>query len=190
MQNDIFIEFLTVQETMDFAAKLKIKGSPEVKRAKIDQLFYDLNLEKTKNTLVGGQFKKGISGGEKKRLNIAYELISDPPVIFLDEPTSGLDSYTSYIVVKLMGKIAREVQKTVIYTIHQPSSEIFAMFDQLLLLYKGKAIFQGNSSDSVQYFDKVLNLPVPQNSNPSLCTSCKSTMKESRMLFSKTTNSE
>lgn len=88
-------------------------------------------------------------------------------MIFLDEPTSGLDSYTSYIVVKLMGKIAREVQKTVLYTIHQPSSEIFAMFDQLLLLYKGRAIFQGNSSDSVQYFDKVLNLPVPQNSNPS-----------------------
>lgn len=167
MQNDIFIEFLTVQETLEFAAKLKVKGGEEERKSRIDNLISELKLENARNTLVGGQFKKGISGGEKKRLNIAFELISDPPVIFLDEPTSGLDSYTSYLVVKLMGKIAREVKKTVIYTIHQPSSDIFRMFDQLLLIYRGKLIYQGKSSESVKYFDEVLGLPCKTDSNPS-----------------------
>lgn len=167
MQNDIFIEFLTVQETLNFAARMKIKGDKTERDRRIDNLIHELRLEATRNTLVGGQFKKGISGGEKKRLNIAFELISDPPVIFLDEPTSGLDSYTSFLVVKLMGKIAKEVQKTVIYTIHQPSSDIFRMFDQLLLIYRGKLIYQGNSSESVGYFANQLNLPCKNDSNPS-----------------------
>lgn len=167
MQNDIFIEFLTVYETLTFAARMKIKGDKTERDRRIDGLIHELRLEATRNTLVGGQFKKGISGGEKKRLNIAFELISDPPVIFLDEPTSGLDSYTSYLVVKLMGKIAKEVKKTVIYTIHQPSSEIFRMFDQLLLIYRGKLIYQGNSSESVGYFANQLNLPCKNDSNPS-----------------------
>ena len=166
MQTDIFIEFMTVEETLQFAAKLKVKGGQEERQRRIDKLVGDLKLEQARHTLVGGQFAKGISGGEKKRLNIAFELISDPPVVFLDEPTSGLDSYTSYIVVALMGKIAREVKKTIIYTIHQPSSDIFRMFDQLLLIYKGKLIFQGPSADSVKYFQQNLTLTVKTDTNP------------------------
>jgi ABC-type multidrug transport system ATPase subunit len=167
MQNDIFIEFMTIEETLMFAANLKLKGKYEDKMARVNKLIGDLKLEDCRNTLVGGQFIKGISGGEKKRLNIAFELISDPPIIYLDEPTSGLDSYTSFIVVKLMNTIAKEVGKTIIYTIHQPSSDIFRMFDQLLLIYRGKLIYQGNANQAVDYFDKQLYLPCPFDSNPS-----------------------
>lgn len=166
MQNDIFIEFMTVEETLQFAAKLKVKGGQQERQARIDKLVSDLKLENARHTLVGGQFSKGISGGEKKRLNIAFELISDPPVVFLDEPTSGLDSYTSYLVVTLMGKIAREAKKTIIYTIHQPSSDIFRLFDQLLLIYRGKLIYQGPSADAVKYFTNTLTLSVKTDTNP------------------------
>ena len=74
------------------------------------------------DTLVGGVIVKGVSGGEKKRTSIAFELMSDPQVIFLDEPTSGLDSLTSYIICSELKKLAHEQKKTVIMTIHQPNS--------------------------------------------------------------------
>ena len=74
------------------------------------------------DTVVGGVTLKGISGGEKKRTSIAFELISDPQVIFLDEPTSGLDSLTSYIIISYMRRLAKKFNKTIIMTIHQPNS--------------------------------------------------------------------
>ena len=102
-----------------------------------------LELEKCLDTLVGGVLIKGISGGEKKRTSIAFELITDPQVIFLDEPTSGLDSLTSYIIVSELKYLAHKKKRTVIMTIHQPNSEIYALFDSLTLLLEGKIIFQG-----------------------------------------------
>ena len=91
-----------------------------------------MKLESARNTIVGGPMAKGISGGEKKRVNIGFELISDPQVLFLDEPTSGLDSYTSYIIITLLQKLARRDMKTIIYTIHQPNSDIFQLFDIMI----------------------------------------------------------
>lgn len=125
LQSDILLEFLTVKETLQFGANLKIKGSEEQKQQRADKLISEFKLEGTENTLVGGIFVKGISGGQKKRVNIALELISDPPVLFLDEPTSGLDSYTSEIVIKKLDELAKKFNKTIIYVIHQPSSDIF-----------------------------------------------------------------
>ena len=93
-----------------------------------------MKLEKCLDTLVGGVILKGVSGGEKKRCSIAFELMSDPQVIFLDEPTSGLDSLTSYIICSKLKKLTRSYNKTVIMTIHQPNSEIFQLFDNLLIL--------------------------------------------------------
>ena len=86
------------------------------------------------DTLVGGPKIKGISGGEKKRTSIAFELISDPAVLMLDEPTSGLDSLTSFVIVKYLKRLAQEQRKTIIMTIHQPNADIFSQFDKLLLL--------------------------------------------------------
>lgn len=92
------------------------------KDAVINSIAKSLKLEGCLDTLVGGAMIKGISGGEKKRTSIAYELISDPSVIMLDEPTSGLDSLTSYVIVKHLSDLARDRNKTVILTIHQPNS--------------------------------------------------------------------
>lgn len=93
-----------------------------------------MKLEKCLDSFVGGVTLKGISGGEKKRTSIAFELMSDPRVILLDEPTSGLDSLTSYIIVSRLKKLVHHYNKTVIMTIHQPNYEIFELMDDLLIL--------------------------------------------------------
>ena len=87
-----------------------------------------------RHTKIGGTYIKGISGGERKRTSIGYELITDPMLLLCDEPTSGLDSTTALKIVKMLRKEAVENNLTVICTIHQPSAEIFAQFDRLLLL--------------------------------------------------------
>jgi ABC-type multidrug transport system ATPase subunit len=95
---------------------------------------------------------KGISGGEKRRTSIAYELISDPTLILLDEPTSGLDSLTSFVVMKYLKKLAEYYRKTVVFTIHNPNSEIFDLFDRLILLSEGHMIYHGQAQSALRYF--------------------------------------
>ena len=119
-----------------------------------------LKLEKCLDTLVGGSLVKGISGGEKKRTSIACELISDSAVIVLDEPTSGMDSLTSFIIVGFLRDLARE-GKTVLLTIHQPNSEIFALFDSLMLLVEGRIIYQGAAAKAERYFADSFGLVCP-----------------------------
>lgn len=112
----------------------------------------NMKLLKCLDTLVGGPIVKGISGGEKKRTSIAFELISDPQVIVLDEPTSGLDSLTSFIIVDYLSKLAREKGRTVLMTIHQPNSDIFAKFDRLFVMVEGKMVYQGSPQLALDYF--------------------------------------
>lgn len=125
----------------------------------------DLKLEKCADVLVGGNDIKGISGGEKKRTSIAFELISDPQVVFLDEPTSGLDSLTAYVIVWYTKKLASAKNKTVAMTIHQPSSEIFDLFDDLILMVAGRLVYQGPAADSVPHFAQ-MGFRTPEFSNP------------------------
>ena len=99
--------------------------------------------------MVGGDILKGISGGERKRTSIAFELISNPTVMFLDEPTSGLDSLTTFIIVQYLRKLAKEENKNMIMTIHQPSSELFYLFDELILMAEGEIVYQGKTRDSL-----------------------------------------
>lgn len=91
--------------------------------------------------MVGGTLIRGVSGGERKRTSIGVELLTNPSLIFMDEPTTGLDSATSFNVLQIIKSLAKN-GRTVISTIHQPSSEIFDMFDKLLLLVQGELIFQ------------------------------------------------
>ena len=107
---------------------------------------------------------KGISGGERKRTSIGYELITDPKLILLDEPTSGLDSTTAYKIVKILKKEAQR-NLTVISTIHQPSSEIFITFDRLILLHEGHLIYQGPAKLVAEYLNNN-NIPMPKFKNP------------------------
>lgn len=109
---------------------------------------------------------KGVSGGEKKRISIAVELISDPQVIFLDEPTSGLDSLTSYIICSELRKLAKTKNKTVIMTIHQPNSETYELFDELILLVEGRLIYHDKADQVTSYFQQNFGLVCPEFSNP------------------------
>ena len=111
-----------------------------------------MKLTKCLDIVVGDQVLKGISGGEKKRTAIAFELMSDPQVVILDEPTSGLDSLTSYVIIDFLSYLSQEEGKTIIMTIHQPSSDIFKFFDRLFLLAEGKIVYQGDSFQALNYF--------------------------------------
>jgi len=105
MQQDVLIETLTVRETLEFAASLKLNLPEEEKETRIMTLVRKFKLEKCLDVYVGGTLLKGISGGEKKRTSIAFELISDPSVVVLDEPTSGLDSLTSFIIIRYLKQL-------------------------------------------------------------------------------------
>lgn len=95
--------------------------------------------------------KKGISGGEKKRLSFASEIITNPSILFCDEPTSGLDSYMAASVTECLKDLAKK-GKTIICTIHQPSSEIYEMFDRICLMAEGKTVFIGETSEASLFF--------------------------------------
>jgi ATP-binding cassette, subfamily G (WHITE), eye pigment precursor transporter len=122
MQDDVIFAYFTVKEALTFAARLRLKISEEEQDVKINTLIKDLGLEKCKDTIVGSIKRKTISGGERKRTAIGVELITDPSMILLDEPTSGLDSFMAKSICKLLQKLAHKQGKTIISTIHQPSS--------------------------------------------------------------------
>ena len=143
MQNDVFLAFMTPEETFKFAVDLRSNKTELQKNRVVDKIIKDMNLERARNTIIGNQTFKGISGGEKKRVNIGFELISDPKVLLLDEPTSGLDSYTSMIIISLLERLARKHYKTIIYTIHQPNSDMFKKFHTIMLMMHGRIIFYG-----------------------------------------------
>ena len=130
-----------MREALTFAARLKLKMSEAEQDERVNQLINDLGLQDCADTRVGDERKKFISGGERKRTSIGVELITDPQVILLDEPTSGLDSFTAVKIVKLLQKLARSKGKTVISTIHQPSSESFLNFYRLILMADGFIVY-------------------------------------------------
>mmetsp|Transcript_13170 Transcript_13170/g.11157 ORF Transcript_13170/g.11157 Transcript_13170/m.11157 type:complete len:174 (-) Transcript_13170:1307-1828(-) len=122
-QDDRLIETHTVLESVEFSVMMTTKGDTQSKQAKARKMVAEMGLNRCQNTLIGGGFVKGLSGGEKKRTSIANELVSEPSVIFLDEPTTGLDSYAAEVIVKKL-KLLASRGTTVIMTIHQPNSEI------------------------------------------------------------------
>ena len=98
MQNDVLLETMTPREAFTFVANFKY-ADPEIKQRRIEETIKSMKLEKCQNSFIGGVSKKGISGGEKKRTSIGFELVSNPSCILLDEPTSGLDSFTAFYIM-------------------------------------------------------------------------------------------
>ncbi|KAL9647271.1 hypothetical protein ABK040_012622 [Willaertia magna] len=144
-QDDVLMGNLTVRETLRYAAMLRLDSSIPVKEKmrRVDAIMTELGLAKAADTVVGiPGITKGISGGERKRLCIAIELLTEPSVLFLDEPTTGLDSKTSLNVMKTIIKLAKH-GRTVILTIHQPRSNIYKLFDKLLLMQHNTLLNQG-----------------------------------------------
>ena len=123
-------------------------------RARVRSLLELLNLQSCQDTIIGGVFKKGVSGGERKRVSIGYELITNPSLLILDEPTSGLDSSTALNVISLLKKESQRGM-TIITSIHQPASEIFMKFDRVILLSEGNLVFNDKPSNVTKFFNMI-----------------------------------
>ena len=169
-QDDLLIEELTVYQNLYYTARLCFDGmSDEELDRKVISLLKDLGLDKAKDLVVGSPLNKTISGGQRKRLNIALELIREPSVIFLDEPTSGLSSSDTDNVMGLL-KDQTCHGKLVVLNIHQPSSDVYKLFDRLCLLdLGGYPIFDGNPIDAVTYFKAAANYADSETSTCSIC---------------------
>ncbi|KAM0853000.1 hypothetical protein ACQ4PT_051372 [Festuca glaucescens] len=155
-QDDVLFTHLTVRETLTYAALLRLPRTMtrEQKKEQALDIIYELGLERCQDTMIGGSFVRGVSGGERKRVCIGNEIIINPSLLFLDEPTSGLDSTTALRIIQLLHDIA-ETGKTVITTIHQPSSRLFHKFDKLILLGRGSLLYFGKTSEAMPYFQSI-----------------------------------
>jgi len=169
-QDDVFFEELTVYQNLYFNAELCFKNlSSRSLHKKVLNILYDVGLYNEKSLKVGSLGEKIISGGQRKRLNIALELIRQPTVLFLDEPTSGLSSKDSENIMDLMKELTSQ-GKLIFVIIHQPSSEVFKMFDRLFLMdLGGYLVYDGNPIDSLVYFKMHVN---HANANQRDCAEC------------------
>jgi len=169
-QDDLLIEELTVFQNLYYNAKLCFDNLTEEDIiSRVDSTLKNLGLNEIRDIQVGSPLNKKISGGQRKRLNISLELIREPAIMFLDEPTSGLSSRDSENILDLLKELARK-GKLLFIVIHQPSSEIFKMFDKLIILDTGGyLIYNGNPIDSIEYFKRKIE---QANYNESECYVC------------------
>eukprot|EP00803_Ostreobium_quekettii_P007966 evm.model.scf_884EXC.7 EVM.evm.TU.scf_884EXC.7 scf_884EXC:39023-46896(-) len=158
-QEDNFVPTMTTAETLTFYAKLVLPSSTSSKtlRNRVDEVLTMVGLKAQKNTMVGGMLPggialRGLSGGERRRLNLAVGVVASPSIIFLDEPTSGLDSFAALNVMQYMKSMAELKSHTIIASIHQPRMGIWNMFNKVVILSKGNLMYWGPTSDVVNWF--------------------------------------
>mmetsp|Transcript_111589 Transcript_111589/g.311926 ORF Transcript_111589/g.311926 Transcript_111589/m.311926 type:complete len:630 (+) Transcript_111589:132-2021(+) len=164
MQDDALLGTMTPREVLRFSARLRLEHTGESIEGLVQDLLHSMGLAKCADTMVGSALIKGISGGERKRTAVGAELITNPQITFLDEPTSGLDTGASYDVICLLGQLAR-MGRSVMCTIHQPSSEVFQLFDQSVFLVRGEVAYRGPPSGIRSHFAR-LGLTCPSDYNP------------------------
>ncbi|KAL5705183.1 ATP-binding cassette sub- G member 1 [Ranunculus cassubicifolius] len=167
-QDDTLMATLTVREVVYYSALLQLPDSMSTseKRERADTTIKEMGLQDAMNTRIGGWSSKGISGGQKRRVSICIEILTRPKLLFLDEPTSGLDSAASYHVMKRIASLARQDGRTVIASIHQPSTEVFQLFHDLCLLSSGKTVYFGPAAAANEFFS-LNGFPCPTMMNPS-----------------------
>lgn len=166
-QEDVLSPHLTVYESLLFSARTRLPESMKLsaKKAIVDNVLKQLGLWEIRNSRIGGSgTMRGISGGEKRRVSIGIELVTSPSILFLDEPTSGLDSYNAHLLLDTLSKLAKEQKKTVVCTIHQPRSDIFNMFDDLIVLAKGEVVYNGIARDAEKWCE-TMGKPCPRGYN-------------------------
>eukprot|EP01060_Flectonema_neradi_P012123 TRINITY_DN1901_c3_g1_i1.p1 TRINITY_DN1901_c3_g1~~TRINITY_DN1901_c3_g1_i1.p1 ORF type:complete len:674 (+),score=95.99 TRINITY_DN1901_c3_g1_i1:63-2024(+) len=168
MQDDKLLPTQTVREALMFCAKLALpESTPEsVREQRVSSIIKELGLQDVENSVIGSTVpgQRGISGGERKRVAIGLVLLPDPDILLLDEPTTGLDSFTAESVIDTLSDLAA-CGRTVICTIHQPSSQVFSKFSQLVLMTQGAIIYSGRPDASVDYF-KSIGYECPHYTNP------------------------
>ncbi|KAL4641192.1 ATP-binding cassette sub-family G member 8 [Arapaima gigas] len=166
-QDDRLLPHLTVRETLVFVAKLRLPThfSQAQRDQRVDDVIAELRLRQCANTRVGNDYVRGVSGGERRRVSIALQLLWNPGILILDEPTSGLDSFTAHNLVITLSRLARG-NRLVLLSVHQPRSDIFQLFDLVMLLSSGSAVYCGPAKDMVPYFT-ALGQPCPRYCNPS-----------------------
>ncbi|CAJ0597742.1 unnamed protein product [Cylicocyclus nassatus] len=167
-QYDCFVGSLTVKEHLMFNAILRMgKGyRTEAQLRKVEEVIEDLGLSGCADSLIGTRSIKGISGGEKKRLAFASEILTSPPILLCDEPTSGLDSFLAFQVVQVLKKLAATKSMTIVFTIHQPSSQVYELFDSVYMMAEGRLAFYGTREQAAEFWTG-LGRPLPCNFNPS-----------------------
>lgn len=165
-QDDSLMVTQTPREAIYFSAKLRLpRSTKEVHILNlVERMLEELGLTHCADTIVGGPLLKGISGGERKRTSVGVELVTKPSMVFLDEPTSGLDSYSAVQLCNVLRKVAH-AGASVLFTIHQPASEIFNAFDNIILMNKGRVMYQGPVPDVPDFF-KERGHKIPKNYNP------------------------
>eukprot|EP00250_Pteridium_aquilinum_P008328 c17855_g2_i1 orf=2-2017(-) len=166
-QEDTLIGTLTVRETIRYSAHLRLpdKMPREEKETIAESTILEMGLQDCADTPVGNWHLRGLSGGEKRRVSIALEILMRPRLLFLDEPTSGLDSASAFFVMQTLRSLSRD-GRTVLFSIHQPSSEVFSLFDNLFLLSSGQTIYFGEAPRAHEFFAQA-GFPCPPRRNPS-----------------------
>lgn len=165
--DDDLMPSLTVRESLRFAAGLRLPRwmSKEEKDRRAEEVLLKMGLKDCADNLIGSELVKGISGGEKRRVTIAIQILTDPKILLLDEPTSGLDAYTATSIIEVLNQLAAE-GRTLILTIHQSRSDVFQHFHKLLLLARGgHTVYAGRGADMIPYF-RSLGYECPSQTNP------------------------
>ncbi|KAJ9564445.1 hypothetical protein OSB04_000411 [Centaurea solstitialis] len=165
MQEDRLFPMLTVYETLMFAADFRLGSiSRAEKRQRVETLIEQLGLSTARNTYIGDEGSRGVSGGERRRVSIGVDIIHGPSLLFLDEPTSGLDSTSAQSVIEKIHDIAR-TGSTVVLTIHQPSSRMQLLLDHLIVLARGQLMYQGSPKDVVHHLGR-MGRKLPKGEDP------------------------
>ncbi|KAI8609206.1 P-loop containing nucleoside triphosphate hydrolase protein [Chytriomyces sp. MP71] len=157
-QQDNLLPYVTVRETLRYAARLRLPRTMALatKYELVESVILELGLKECANTLVGDEWRKGISGGEKRRVSVGVQLLLNPSVIFMDEPTTGLDSFSARSLIETLVSLAHKTNRTIILSIHQPRSDIFSYFDQIALLARGgRLAYFGSPRGSVRFLESV-----------------------------------
>lgn len=162
MQEDVLIPTLTVRETLQYSADLRLPPptTQEERRAIVEQVILELGLKECADTRIGTTAHKGCSGGEKRRTSIGVQLLANPSVLFCDEPTTGLDATSAFQIIRTLKRLARD-GRTVIVSIHAPRSEIWSLFDNVILLARGSALYSGPVSESLTHFEQCGHVLAP-----------------------------